>query len=289
MSRVDDGLPIADLLDERRQLLAMARWLLGGDRDAESAVHECYRRWYELSDDERERIGTPRSWLAGVVGDLCLSRLALPDRDGGLSGADYGPEGDPAGLRLSALDSLTPAQRAALVLDDVLGTTRETDAPGTTRETVADVRRRPDTDRTSPAEGAERAVPGRPARSSSARQHDVMAHAVRRACAEEDEALLASLLAPDATAVFDGGGKVRALVGPVHGDAQVARTVLRLLARHPRTTLDTHSVNGRTGLVVRYEQQVAAVISLDVADHHVVQVWVVLNPDKLRSFNSGRP
>ncbi|MFI9467069.1 RNA polymerase subunit sigma [Streptomyces sp. NPDC052492] len=280
MSRIDDGLPIADLLDERRQLVAMAHWLLGSGREAESAVDECYRRWYGLSDDERERIGTPRSWLAGVVGDLCLSRLALPDRDGGLPGPESGPEERPAGLRLSALDSLTPAERAALVLDDVLGTTRET---------VAEVRRLPDTGPATPADEAERVVPERPVRSSSARQHDVMAHAVRRACAEEDEALLASLLAPDATAVFDGGGKVRTLVGPVHGDAQVARSVLRLLARHPRTTLDTHSVNGRTGLVVRYEQQVAAVISLDVADHHVVQVWVVLNPDKLRSFNPGRP
>ncbi|MEQ8146241.1 RNA polymerase subunit sigma [Streptomyces sp. OP7] len=280
MSRVDDGLPIADLLDERRQLVAMARWLLGSGREAESAVDECYRRWYGLSDDERERIGTPRSWLAGVVGDLCLSRLALPDRDGDLPGAGSVPEEGPANLRLSALDSLTPAERAALVLDDVLGTAREA---------AAGVRRQPDTGHNTPADDAEPVVRARPARTSSDRQHDVMAHAVRRACAEEDEALLASLLAPDATAVFDGGGKVRALVGPVHGDAQVARSVLRLLARHPRTTLETHSVNGRTGLVVRYERQVAAVISLDVADHHVVQVWVVLNPDKLRSFNPGRP
>ncbi|MEU9351439.1 hypothetical protein AB0D65_10525 [Streptomyces griseoloalbus] len=66
--------------------------------------------------------------------------------------------------------------------------------------------------------------------------------------------------------------------------------MLRLLARHARTTLHAHSVSGRTGLVVRYEHQVAAVIGLDIADHHVVQLWVVLNPDKLRSWNQhGTP
>ncbi|MFG3142832.1 RNA polymerase subunit sigma, partial [Streptomyces sp. NPDC048211] len=63
------------------------------------------------------------------------------------------------------------------------------------------------------------------------------------------------------------------------------RSLLTLLARHPRTTLRTHSVNGRTGLVVRYDEQVVAVISLDIAGHLVVQVWVILNPDKLRSWN----
>jgi RNA polymerase sigma-70 factor (ECF subfamily) len=46
-----------------------------------------------------------------------------------------------------------------------------------------------------------------------------------------------------------------------------------------------HPVNGRTGLVVRYDRQVAGVISLDVAGSRVVQVWVTLNPDKLRSWN----
>jgi RNA polymerase sigma-70 factor (ECF subfamily) len=92
-------------------------------------------------------------------------------------------------------------------------------------------------------------------------------------------------LAPEVSAFFDGGGKIRALVRPVHGSRQVARSLLTLLARHPATTLDSHSVNGRTGLVVRYDRQVTAVIGLDVAGPHVVQLWVTLNPDKLRSRN----
>ena len=37
--------------------------------------------------------------------------------------------------------------------------------------------------------------------------------------------------------------------------------------------------------MARYDRRVAAVISLDVADDRVSQVWVMLNPDKLRSWN----
>ncbi|MFD8419363.1 RNA polymerase subunit sigma [Streptomyces sp. NPDC059466] len=119
----------------------------------------------------------------------------------------------------------------------------------------------------------------------TAYRHDVLARAVREACAAQDGELLASLLAPDATALFDGGGKVRALATPVQGSRQVAASLLTLLALRPRTTLTAHSVNGRTGLVARYDHQVAAVISLTVTDRCITRISIVLNPDKLRLWN----
>ncbi|MGI5459956.1 RNA polymerase subunit sigma [Streptomyces sp. CA-249302] len=125
-------------------------------------------------------------------------------------------------------------------------------------------------------------------RPTTRQQHDAVAQAVGRACRTEDGDLLTSLLCPDVIAFFDGGGKVRTLTCPVHGSRQVADTLLTLLAHRPRTTLTTHSVNGRTGLVVRYDDQVAAVIVLHVADDRAALVWVTLNPDKLRSWNQRR-
>ncbi|MEU2619607.1 hypothetical protein ABZ642_15925 [Streptomyces sp. NPDC007157] len=59
---------------------------------------------------------------------------------------------------------------------------------------------------------------------------------------------------------------------------------MTLLAPQPRSTLNTRSVNGRTGLVSHYEREIAAVLTLDVAAPYVVQVWVTSNPDKLRSW-----
>ncbi|MGP4053179.1 RNA polymerase subunit sigma, partial [Streptomyces sp. 2A115] len=279
MDDAGDAVPLVELLDERRYLLGVAYWMLGSGREAESVVAETYRRWYGLSEPARTRISVPRSWLARVAGGICLARLALPDRPEGEAGGDRTGvvlAEEISAVLLSVLDSLAPAERAACVLNDVFGM-----APGA----VADIVGQSEPEVAELADRARRSLRDRRSRPTTPHQHDAVVRTVRQACVTEDAALLASLLAPDATAFFDGGGKVRALAKPVHGSRQVARSLLTLLARGPRTSLRTHSVNGRTGLVVRYHDQVAAVISLDIAGHHAVQVWVTLNPDKLRTWN----
>ncbi|MFJ2374575.1 RNA polymerase subunit sigma [Streptomyces sp. NPDC087769] len=286
MEHADDAVPIADLLEERRHLLDVAYWMLGSGGVAESVIDETYRRWYGLSEPARAQITDPRAWLAKEAGGICLDRLALPGRmrsfaagqEAGEAGAGQHRmlEQEISAVLLKALDSLSPAERAAFVLNDVFGM-----APGA----VADIVGQPERECAELADRARRSLRARRSRPTTPRQHDAVARAVRHACAAEDAERLASLLVPDATAFFDGGGKVRALVRPVHGCEQVARSLLTLLARRPRTTVHTHSVNGRTGLVVHYDHQVAAVISLDIAGPQVVQIWVILNPDKLRSWN----
>lgn len=287
MEQVDGAVPIGDLLEERRHLLDVAYWMLGSLDAAEHVVDETYRRWYRLSEPAQADMSHPRAWLAKVAGGICLDRLAHPDRAGGEmhtspgGGAETPPppaawEQEISAVLLDALDSLSPAERAAFVLNDVFGMT-----PGT----VADIVGQPERECTELAGRARRSLQARRSLPTTPRQHDAVARAVLRACSAEDAGQLTSLLSPDATAFFDGGGKVRALVRPVHGSEQVARSLLTLLARRPCTTVHTHSVNGRTGLVVRYDGQVAAVISLDIAGTQAVQVWVTLNPDKLRSWN----
>ncbi|MEU9457164.1 RNA polymerase subunit sigma [Streptomyces sp. NPDC048277] len=286
-----DAVPVAELLDERRHLLDVTYWMLGDSCDAESVVGETYRRWYGLSDAERGRIAAPRYWLAKTAGEICLDLLAHPHR-GTAGQRDRTAEhpahaGDAEEARtslaeevsrvlLDALDSLSPAERAAFVLNDVFGM-----ASGS----VADIVGRPESECAELADRARHSLRRQRSRPTPPAEHDLLARAVRQACVNEDAELLESLLCPDATAFFDGGGKVRALSRPVHGGRQVAQSLLTLLAGHPRTTLAAHSVNGRTGLVARYGRQVAAVLSFDIADHRVAQVWVVLNPDKLHSWN----
>lgn len=280
-----DAVPIAELLEERRYLLDVAYWMLGSAGEAERVVDEVYRGWYGLPDAARGRIERPRDWLAKAAGRRCLTWLAVAGRgdvvgpEGGLAraqGASAGLVGEVSRVLLDALKVLSPDERAAFVLNDVFRM-----APGTVAGIVG---------RTGPecAELAERArdsVRVQRSRPTTPQEHDALARAVGRACAAQEAGVLASLLCADATAFFDGGGKVRALDRPVHGGPQVARCLLTLLARRTGTALDAQSVNGRTGLIARYGRQVAAVISLDVADHRVAQVWVILNPDKLRSWN----
>ncbi|MER7792938.1 RNA polymerase subunit sigma [Streptomyces sp. NPDC097640] len=269
MDHAGDALPIADLLDERRYLLDVAYWMLGSRGAAESVIDEACRRWYGLSDSARAQITVPRSWLAETAGEICLGRLALPDRDEDVDqGEGGGPHaGDANGARASveleqeisgvlvnALDSLSPAEHAAFVLNDVFGMTPDT---------VADIVGRTGPECVELADRARRRLRARRSRPTTPGQHDTVARAVRQACAAEDAGLPASLLWPDATAFFDGGGKVRAPAQPVHGSEQVAHSLLTLLVRRQLTTLTAQSVNGRTGLVARYDGQVAAVISLD--------------------------
>ncbi|MER8157968.1 sigma factor-like helix-turn-helix DNA-binding protein [Streptomyces sp. NPDC094472] len=275
-----DAVPIAELLDERRYLLDVAYWMLGGPREAENVVDETYRRWYALSDAERRQITAARSWLAKTAGGICLSRLTHPEdhrtETGDTEGARTKLVEEVSQVLLNALDSLPPPERAVFVLHDAFGM-----AP----DTVADIVGRTEPECAELADRARHSLRMRRSHPATPEEHDALAHAVRRACVSEDAELLASLLCPDVTAFFDGGGKVRTLIRPAHGSRRVAHSLLTLLAHRPRTTLTTHSVNGRTGLVARYDRQVAAVISLDITDHRVAQVWVVLNPEKLRSWN----
>ncbi|MFD9316409.1 sigma factor-like helix-turn-helix DNA-binding protein [Streptomyces sp. NPDC060053] len=287
-----DAVPIAELFEERRYLLDVAYWMLGTPGEAESVVDEAYRRWYGQSEAARRLITAPRAWLAKTAGGICLCRLALPGRGSAVQGKGHLMEAGDAEeaqaslaeevsrVLLDALDSLSPAERAAFVLNDVFGMSADT---------VADIVGRTEPECAELADRARHCLRLQRSHPTTPQEHDALARTVRRACLIQDACLLASALCPDATAFFDGGGKVRALTRPVHGSRPVAHSLLTLLTGRPRTTLATHSVNGRTGLVARYDHQVAAVISLDIADHHITQVWVTLNPDKLRPWNQPPP
>ncbi|MFD7439338.1 RNA polymerase subunit sigma [Streptomyces sp. NPDC059861] len=275
MDRAYDATPLVDLLDERRHLLELAYRMLGSTSAAESVIAETYRRWYELPGPARARIEAPGPWLADVAGSICRARLAGTGPGNGRAAQPEEKLGHEVGAMLRrALRSFSPAERASFMLNEVFGI-----APGAAAGTVAQPE---DTEQTHTAFDSPR-----PRRSPppGAQRQDEVAHAFRRACLTEDEALLESLLAPGSTAVFDGGGKVRALVTPVHGSRQVTRTLLTLLPSSPRTSLQTRDVNGLTGLVVYSDRQVAAVISLGVTGRRIQRICVILNPDKLSTWS----
>ncbi|MFF1568215.1 RNA polymerase subunit sigma [Streptomyces sp. NPDC058293] len=282
MEHTGDTMPLAELLDERRHLVEVAYWMLGSRVTAERVTDEAYREWYGLSDDERSRIRRPRTWLTHVVGGLSLARLGPEGEAGGSAhrrgSRDDGLESEVSEVLQRAVGALSPAQRAAFVLDSILGAPVST-TPGGAKRSVPDGT----ADLAVTARQGLRVRSGRPA---SPHQHEEIAQAVRQACADGNYEGLRALLTDDVTAYFDGGGKVRALTTPVTGDEHVARSLLTLLCAQPRTTVNTWPVNGRTGLVARYDERVAAVITLDLLHSRVSQVWVVLNPDKLRSWNS---
>ncbi|TKK90474.1 hypothetical protein FDA94_05615 [Herbidospora galbida] len=113
-------------------------------------------------------------------------------------------------------------------------------------------------------------------------RHDHVSLRFAAACSAGDAPALRAVLAPDVLVVSDGGGKIRAPLGPTHGPDAVARYLSRLVAG---IEVCAEPVNGRTGLVLRQDGRAVAVVSVSVAATDVTAVWIVLNPDKLEGWH----
>ena len=132
---------------------------------------------------------------------------------------------------------------------------------------------------------AHRHVDAERARFSADREeHARLTARFARAVGEGDVEALVEMLAADAAAYTDGGGKVQAARKPIHGREKV----MRFLAKSARVGLggglriEAGTVNGRPGLLaVAPDGAVAAVMVLDVAGGQVQVIRVVANPDKL--------
>lgn len=290
------------IMGERRNLINLAYRLLGSRSEAEDVVQESYARWYAMSERQRAAIDTPGAWLTTVASRICLDLLRsartrresyvgdwvpepLPDR------AEWGTgrssAGDPADritldesitmAFLVVLDSMTPAERVALILHDVFGYSFAEvgeivgRSPAASRQLASSARRRI---RASLGAGA-----------PAARQADVI-RAFRRAWEDNDLDALLGLLDPDATVISDGGGLVRAALHPVTGSETIARRLLTLTAEAPDLTILDCAVNGQPGLVLQVEGSTVTVMAFAITGGRIKRIWGVRNPDKLRSWTS---
>jgi RNA polymerase sigma-70 factor (ECF subfamily) len=59
------------------------------------------------------------------------------------------------------------------------------------------------------------------------------------------------------------------------------------MAAAPGFTLHESTVNGQPGLVARFEGRPVSVLAFDIEGGRIRGVWAVLNPDKLRLWQTG--
>jgi len=292
-------------MSERRQLINLAYRLLGSLAEAEDAVQETYARWYALTAEQQRAIDSPGAWLTTVASRICLDLLGsararreryvgewipepIPDPAEWTSAhAGAGPA-DPADrvtldesvtmAFLVTLESMTPAERVALILHDVFGypfadiaqITGRT--PGACRQLASAARRRA---RDSQAPAAPPA------------QQAAIIREFKHAWEAQDIQALIGLLDPDATVIADGGGLVAAALEPIEGAAQIARYMADLASRAFSVTLLERTVNGQPGLVAQQDGVTATVFAFDIAGDRIKRVWAVRNPDKLRPWTTG--
>jgi len=96
---------------------------------------------------------------------------------------------------------------------------------------------------------------------------------------------LIRLLAADAVAYGDGGGKAITFPSPVFGRERVAQLFVELsrLGLELKLRVRPTQVNGQPGaLFTDPEGRLITVVSLDIADDQVQAIRSVSNPEKLR-------
>jgi RNA polymerase sigma-70 factor, ECF subfamily len=108
--------------------------------------------------------------------------------------------------------------------------------------------------------------------------------AFRHACESADGAGLAAILTPNVSALTDGGKQVTAGTQSVRGAEAVMRLILTAVAQSD-VVMSEQDINGQSGLVLRRNGHVVGIICLKVRGARVCEVWIVLSPERLRSWN----
>jgi RNA polymerase sigma-70 factor (ECF subfamily) len=280
----------AELFESLRpRLLRHAYRMLGSRADAEDVVQDAYlRRLGAHGDEVRDEPAFART----IVTRLCLDRLgsarrrheayvgpwlpepfveddaALPDRAAEI--AD-----DVSFALMLALDRLTPAERAAFLLHDVLDVPFDEIAVTLARSEPA-VRRLASRGREHVREAH---------RSGATRREEAerVRRAFLKALRNDDVDGLKALFAQDAVMLSDGGGKAFAALNPLHGPDRIARFYTGVVRKSNSTfTAWNTTVNGAPGLVVYASGILLNTLALEIEDGLIHAVYAMRNPDKLR-------
>jgi RNA polymerase sigma-70 factor (ECF subfamily) len=282
------------LLDELRPVsFAIAYRMLGSVSEAEDIVQEALLR-VDQALQAGEQIASPRAYVATVTTRLAINELRsarvrreryvgewLPEpiiTDGDDDPARRAETADSLSVAmLVLLESLSPEQRAALLLHDVFdyGYPEIAAIVGKSEDNVRQLATR-----------ARRHVQQRRPRFQTTRgQRDELARRFFAAVEHGDLGGLEALLAHDVELTADGGGKVPAHARSLHGRSRVASTLVkgfRQIARFPGVSLRPVEVNGGPGaLFLDGQEKLIGVVALDIAGGEIRSISSIVNPDKL--------
>jgi RNA polymerase sigma-70 factor (ECF subfamily) len=282
------------LLDELRPVaFAIAYRMLGSASEAEDVVQEALLRLHRALDGS-EWIASPRAFVATVTTRLAINVLRsararreryvgewLPEpiiTDGDDDPARHAETADSLSLAmLVLLESLSPEQRAVLLLHDMFGYGYP--------EVAAIVGKSEDNARQLATRARRYVAQRRPRFQTTREQRVELARRFFAAVEHGDLAGLEALLAHDVKLTADGGGKVPALARSLHGRSRVARTLingLRQVARYPGLSLRPVEVNGGPGaLFLDAQQRLIGVLALDIAGGQIMSISAIVNPEKL--------
>ncbi|HTZ64185.1 MAG TPA: RNA polymerase sigma-70 factor [Solirubrobacteraceae bacterium] len=282
------------LLDELRPTaFAIAYRMLGSVSEAEDVVQEALLRVYRAME-EGQQIESPRAFVSTVTTRLSINELRsararreryvgewLPEpiiTDSRDDPAQHAEMADSLSLAmLVALESLSPEQRAVLLLHDVFDYDHAQ---------IAEIIGKSEVNVRQLATRARKHLEQRRPRFQTTReQQDELAARFFAAAEHGDLAGLEALLASDVTLTGDGGGRAPALARTLRGRSRVAQMLVefaRTRARLPGLSLHRVEVNGAPGALNLDDQgRLISVWALDIAGGQIQGIRSIVNPDKL--------
>ncbi len=286
----DDEQLLAEL---RPTTFAVAYRMLGSVATAEDVVQETLLRVHEAIADG-QAIESPRAYAATIATRMSIDELRsarvrresyvgdwLPEplvADVAPGPAQQAEMADSLSLAfLVVLESLSPEQRAALLLHDVFDYRYDEVAAivGTSVENARQLATR----------ARRRVADQRPRFDPSDEQRQELARRFFAAARDGDLDGLEALLADDVVLHGDGGGRVPALARSLHGRDRVSRTLRawsRQGARFGVVEIRETAVNGQPGAtLLRADGTVYGVMALDIAGGRIQGIRSIVNPDKL--------
>jgi RNA polymerase sigma-70 factor (ECF subfamily) len=280
----------------RHELVALAYRMLGDAARAEDMVQEAWLRWSQSGTNPE----SPRAFLVTVVTRLCLNDLSSARARREHSRSNRLPE--PVDLRetgmarletveqvsmafLVALERLTPAERAVLLLHEVFDFSHD--------EIASLLVRTPATCRKLLERARHAIAEGRKLVTASREEHARLLAAFVRAARAGDSAALLELLANDAVLVTDGGengiryGRFRNLSAPLTGAAGIAHFVAAV-SEQPELDVELRELNGRAAAVFHRDGRPFAALLLAVKDKKVAQLYFHADVTRLRFVGGAR-
>jgi RNA polymerase sigma-70 factor (ECF subfamily) len=289
---------LTDVFEEHRPvLLGVAYRMLGRVADAEDVVQEAWLRW---AGADRTQVREPRAYLVRITTRLAIDRLRQVKARGETYVGPWLPEpyvtefgdavpdtaeravlADSVSLAvLVVLESLSPLERAVFVLREAFGYPYA--------EIAAMLDR---------GEPAVRQLAGRARKHVEERRPRYEVDPVQRrdlterflaAAGEGDLEGLMSLLAPDVRLVGDSGGKSKAPLRVLETADKVGRFIVGVAEKGgiPELSFRFLELNGGPAILALSGDKPDSVFQLDVLDGRVQSVYIIRNPDKLRSLTA---
>lgn len=275
-----------DLEAHRPLLVRLAYRMLGSVAEAEDVVQDAFLRWRDV---DRASVAEPRAYLARVVSRLCLDRMKsaaarreqyvgtwLPEPIVAPPSQDLAD--DLSIALLLTLERLSPLERAAFLLHDVFDMDYSAISETLGRSEAAC--------RQLAARGREHVRDERPRFAATDEERDKLTTAFHAALVNGDLAALARMLADDATLYTDGGGKQKAALNPIYGKDKILRFMLGVARKGMPVpqAIERAQINGLPGFLLRFES-VVETVAIEVSGEHIVAIYQVRNPDKLRHLS----